>query len=122
MPILDLELVCATEAGDLSGLARTLAEEAASVLHSRPGSTWVKIHVLPSDRYAENGPPLAADELPVFVKVLQREPPQGAPLEAEVAALTDTIARVLNRPCERVHLEYLAPAAGRQSFGGRLVK
>lgn len=122
MPILDVELVCAEEPAALAQTAKALADEVGRVLSSRPGGTWVKIHLLPVERYAENGASPDDDGLPAFVRILQREPPRGDALEAEVAALTATIARVLNRPVDRVHLEYLPAALGRQSFGGRLVK
>lgn len=121
MPILNIEIVGALAASAPASLAQALADTAATVLQSRVGSTWVKVHRLDERDYAENGTTLAADELPVFVSILHREPPVGAEREQQVTALTLGIAQVLGRPQDRVHLEYLPGAVGRQSFGGRLV-
>ena len=121
MPILDVEIVGETPPASTDHLARAIADMAGAMLGSRPGGTWVKLRALPATSYAEDGPPAAPGELPVFVTVLHREPPVGPALEAEVAALTDGLARLLDRPRERVHLQYLPAAVGRQSFGGRLV-
>jgi hypothetical protein len=60
--------------------------------------------------------------MPVFVTVLVRQSPVGADLQAEVAALTQAIAQVVRRPGTSVHLEYAPAAAGRVSFGGKLVR
>ena len=121
MPILNIEIVGPLAASAPAALAQALADTAAAVLQSRVGSTWVKVRHLDERDYAENGSSLARDELPVFVSILHRQPPVGAELEQQVTALTLGLARVLGRPEDRVHLEYLPGAAGRQSFGGRLV-
>lgn len=122
MPILEVELVCQHESDQLSTLAQDLADALAPVLNSPAGRTWVKIYLLAAERYAENARPLAAEQLPVFIKILQREIAQGTALEAQVRALTEAAARVLQRPPECIHIEYLPPAIGRQAFGGHLVK
>ena len=87
-----------------------------------PGTTWVRTRVLDRSHYAENGAPLTVDELPVFVEILQRQPPAGDALDAEVAAVTEAIAQVVGRPGDRVHVQYAASATGRQAFGGRVVR
>lgn len=43
-------------------------------------------------------------------------------LALEVAALTSSIARIAGRNPACVHIEYAPAAAGRLSFGGRLVE
>jgi phenylpyruvate tautomerase PptA (4-oxalocrotonate tautomerase family) len=121
MPILTVEIVGEVSASAPQPLAQALADVAGAVLGSPPGRTWVKLRTLPAAHYAENDAPVAADEWPVFVTLLHREPPTGPALEREVRALTDGLARVLQRAPDRVHLEYLPAAAGRQSFGGRLI-
>jgi phenylpyruvate tautomerase PptA (4-oxalocrotonate tautomerase family) len=118
MPIVDLEIV-----GDgTRGAAQAVADALGDIFGTDPGRTWVRIRSLPADAYAENRSTLAANELPVFVTVLKAEMPEGAALEAEVAAITEAIARIASRPAERVHVAYAPPAAGRQAFGGRLVR
>jgi len=47
--------------------------------------------------------------------------PDGPALLAEVAAVTQAVAHCVARPLERVHVQYAAPGAGRQAFGGRWV-
>lgn len=120
MPILTVEIVGEMPSSpDL--LAAACAAIAGDVLGSAPGGTWVKLRALPAAHYAENGPALAPSEWPVFVSVLQRQPPTGAALQREMRVLTEGLARVLGRPSERVHLEYEPAGAGRLSFGGRFV-
>jgi hypothetical protein len=121
MPILDVEIVGDPSPSSTGRLSGAVAEMAGEVLGSRPGGTWVKLRFLPPEQYAENGPPPTPGELPVFATILHREPPVGPALEREIAALTEGLARVLARAPDRVHLQYLPAAAGRQSFGGRLV-
>jgi phenylpyruvate tautomerase PptA (4-oxalocrotonate tautomerase family) len=57
----------------------------------------------------------------VFVTVTRRQVPMRAQLAAEIAALTEAVARIVGRPAERVHVEYSVAAAGRMAFGGVLV-
>lgn len=72
--------------------------------------------------YAENGVYLGAGELPVFVTVLRASLPQGGALQAEVSTITELVAQWVGRPPERVHVQYAPELAGRQAFGGRLIK
>jgi phenylpyruvate tautomerase PptA (4-oxalocrotonate tautomerase family) len=54
MPILEVEIVSAkTSKNPPAGLAQTLADAAADVLGSPPGGTWVRIQLIPAERYAE---------------------------------------------------------------------
>jgi hypothetical protein len=64
---------------------------------------------------------LDVTELPVFVTLLERLPPTGEELQAQVTSLTRAIAQVFGRPGGCVHIEYASAASGRVSFGGRLV-
>ncbi len=121
MPILDVEIVGPLDGAIEDGLAARLADAAAAVLDpDRPQGTWVRLHYLPIERYAENaGGPLEGT-LPVFVSVLKAAPPQGDALDREVRALTEAVAEACDRQAEHVHVLYETPAAGRIAFGGEL--
>lgn len=121
MPIVTVEVV-AGETGALPhDLARRLADAIGNALGSPPGETWVRLRALAHDQYAENQCPLDASRLPVFVSVLKRQSVQGAELEREAAQLTQAIAHVIGRAPGCVHIEFAPPAAGRLSFGGKVV-
>ena len=122
MPILDVEIVEAPGEPGQPGLAQMIADEAGRVLGSAAGRTWIRKRVLPMQDYAENLAVLVADELPVFVEILHRQPPTGDALETEIAALTEAIGRAMGRSPARIHIRYAPAAAGRQAFGGRLVR
>lgn len=122
MPIVDVELVSASDGTVAPGLARSLADAVGRTLNSPPGQTWVRLRVLPQEHYAENGPKRQAAELPVFVTVLKRSIPGASEMEAEVTALTHIIAAAVGRTASCVHIEYAPAAGGRLSFGGRLVE
>ncbi len=117
MPIIDIDLFEPAPAD----LAQRLADAMGQALATPTGRTWVRLHPQDPQHYAENGNRVAAAELPVFVSVLHREPPQGVARESEVRALTALVAAVLNKDPSRVHLRYEVAAAGRQAFGGELV-
>jgi len=122
MPIVDVELVCESEAefGVVSSTA--LANAIGEALQSPPGRTWVRLRFLARASYAENHVAVATSELPAFVTVLHARPPVDAELASEVSALTNAVAQVVGRPVERVHVQYAPAAAGRQAFGGQLVQ
>jgi phenylpyruvate tautomerase PptA (4-oxalocrotonate tautomerase family) len=120
MPILDIEVVLAAGEKVPPGMAAALADAAAGVFGSPEGSTWVRLHELPAERYAEDGGGTAAK--PVFVRVLKAHLPTEAELEQEAPRLTAAIARACGRPAENVHIIYEPPGAGRIAFGGRLLK
>jgi phenylpyruvate tautomerase PptA (4-oxalocrotonate tautomerase family) len=122
MPIVTVELVCESEAEAGAVSARALADALGQVFRSPPGRTWVRLRILGSGAYAENGASLGAFELPAFVTVLQARPQSGSALAAEVLAVTEVVAKCIGRPVERVHVEYAPQAAGRQAFGGHLVE
>jgi phenylpyruvate tautomerase PptA (4-oxalocrotonate tautomerase family) len=123
MPILDIELVQPDGAAPPAAvLTQALADAAGRVLGAAPGRIWVRLRVLPASQYAENEAVVAADEQPVFATVLHAHLPQGDALAAEAAALTQALAACLGRSPQRVHVQYAPAAAGRQAFGGVLVR
>ena len=122
MPIIDVELVCATDAEFALVPVRRIADALGAIFGSPPGRTWVRLRRLPSSAYAENGCDTSPGELPVFVSVLQADPPHGDALAEQVRAVTAVVADCVRRPPERVHVRYEPAAAGRQAFGGRLVE
>jgi len=122
MPIVTVELVVDPDRAPERNLTQSLADAVGRVLKSPPGQTWIRLRLLGRDEYAENEVLVDSVELPVFVTVLERQPPAGAMLLAEVTALTHAIAYVIGRPAACVHVEYAPAAAGRVSFGGKLVQ
>ena len=122
MPIADIELVCESEADFMNVSARELADALGQAFRSPPSQTWVRLHLLDSSAYAENGVIVDGSELPAFVTVLQARCPTGSALVAEVAAVTGAVAKCIARPLERVHVLYAPQGAGRQAFGGRFVE
>lgn len=122
MPIVDIELVCQTDAEFSAISARALADALGRAMGSEAGHTWVRMHLLGSQAYAENEVSVDAADLPVFVTVLQTKLPAIPELAAEVKAITAAVAACVGRPAERVHVQYAPAAAGRQAFGGRLVQ
>lgn len=121
MPIVDVELVCASEAEFRAVSANAMANAVGAALGCDPGHAWVRLRYLGSECYSENRASLSPAELPVFVTVLLARIPSGPQLDAQVGELTKAIADVAARPADRVHIEYAPAAAGRQSFGGQLV-
>lgn len=120
MPILDVEIVLRPDERPAPGLAADIADRCGAVFGSPPGNTWVKLHLLPRDCYAENGGP--SDEVyPVFVSVLKAHLPALEALSLEAAHLTATIAQTTGRPEEHIHVIYLSAGAGRVAFGGQIV-
>ncbi len=122
MPIVNVELVAEPNDTLAAGLAQSLADAVGGSLNSPPGQTWVRMRILAREHYAENASPLESVDLPVFVTVLKRALPERAVLAVEFAALTSSIAKVTGRNPACVHIEYAPAAAGRLSFGGRLVE
>lgn len=124
MPILDIEHVL-PEGADAAppGLAQALADAVGRVFGSKPGRTWVRLRALPATAYAENDvAAMGSDALPVFVTVLHAHLPEGQALSSQVSALTHAIAGVLGCDAQRVHVQVAPAGAGRQAFGGRMVR
>lgn len=126
MPILDVEIVTAAESahapGLPAGLAARLADVAGVVFGTPAGRTWVRLRRLDGADYAENGGGPEPGVLPVFVTVLQLDPPDAGDLATQVGALARAIADATDRPVEHVHVLYEPPARGRIAFGGGPVR
>jgi phenylpyruvate tautomerase PptA (4-oxalocrotonate tautomerase family) len=122
MPIIDVELVTEPTATSTAGLAQALADAVGGALNSPPGQSWVRLHVLAREHYAENESLVESFDLPVFVTVQKRALPEKAALTVEIAALTSAIAKATGRNPASVHVEYAPAAAGRLAFGGRIVE
>ena len=103
-------------------VAAPLLTQSAEFFAVRPAVRGLDCVSLNSAHYAENDAAVSTADLPVFVTVMHAHSPTEAALATEVLALTTTIAQVTGRPAERVHVEYAPPGAGRQAFGGQLVK
>ena len=121
MPIIDIELVCSSDAEFRAVSAAALANALGEALHTEPGRVWVRLRLLKSTCYAENSSALSETELPTFVTVQHAVLPVGAALAAEAKLLTDVIANAMGRSGARVHVQYAPPGADRQAFGGRFV-
>jgi len=122
MPMVDVQLVGPVAEADRRDLARRIADAAGEVFASPRGETWVTLHFVATEAYAENGDGPPAGVQPVVVSIVQANPPTGAMLAEQVARLTRAIAAACGRPPENVHLVYQPKAAGRVAFGGRLVE
>lgn len=120
MPILDVEMVLRPGERLEPGLAQALASRAGEALAAPAGTTWVKVHALGAEHYAEDGG-VPEGVYPVFVSVLKARWVEPAARQAEVARLTRAVAEACGRPAENVHLFYEPEGAGRVAFGGRLV-
>jgi hypothetical protein len=122
MPILDIEVVCESQAEFNQLSAAALANALGRVFGSPPGTTWLKLRFLDCTAYAENQDTLEASRLPAFVSVLHARAPQGEALASEARAVTNAVALCLGRAPERIHVRYEPSAAGRQAFGGDVVR
>ena len=122
MPIVDVTIVVGRDESFAAGLTQTLADALGRVLNSPPGQTWVRLHLLGQDRYAENGSTLAPAELPVFVVILAGHIADQTQMVHTIVKLTDAISQATGRPSDRVHIEYAPSAVGRIAFGGKLAQ
>jgi len=122
MPIVDVTIVVSRNGVVAPDMAQSLADGVDRALISPPGETWLRLHVLDHDQYAENDAPLPSADLPVFVVVLSRQIPVPTRLASSIAALTRVVSEVTDRPSDRVHVEYAPSALGRVSFGGKLIE
>ena len=120
MPILSVEIVVRPDEHFPANLAMELVDRTGEIFDSAPGRTWVTVHFLSRENYAEN---LSQSEeiFPVFVSVLKAKLPSPDLLQAEVARLTELLAQICHRPAENLHIIYLPEGAGRVAFGGKLL-
>jgi phenylpyruvate tautomerase PptA (4-oxalocrotonate tautomerase family) len=122
MPIVDVTIVVGRGETVAADLAQSLANAVGRALASSPAQTWVRLHLLAQDQYAENDAALSPSELPVFAVVLSRQVPEHSQLIAAIAALTQSISEATGRATQRVHVEYAPGARGRASFGGQHIE
>ena len=120
MPVVDVLLVN-DGSNQPAGLATAIAYAIGRAVSAPPGRVWVRLHLLPSGQYAENGEQVAR-ELPVFVTILEARPPSGEALAARANAVTLAVAGAVSRTPECVHVEFAPPGSGRVAFGGKLVQ
>ena len=122
MPIVDVTIVVGRDEKVAAGLTQTLADGVGCVLNSAHGQTWVRLHLLAPDCYAENNSSLGSIDLPVFVVLLTRQLPARSQLDDAITKLTQVISEATGRPSDKVHIEYASSAVGRVAFGGELVE
>ena len=122
MPVVEVQVICQSEAEFAKVTARPIADALGRAFGSAPGHAWVKLQYLTSQQYAENETVAQASELPVFVSVLHAHLPQDEVLAAEAKAITLAVAQCIGRAPDRVHVQYAPAAAGRQAFGGTIVR
>ena len=120
MPIVDIEIVIRANEAIPEGMVSELADELGEILHSSRGKTWVKVHLLAADQYAENGG-RPGGVFPVFVMVMKSELPSFEEMQNEVARITGVVAQICGRPSENVHVIYQPEGKGRVAFGGKIV-
>jgi len=121
MPILEVEIVVPPAEALRGGMAAEIADRAGEVFGASPGTTWVKMRLLPWEAYAENGGGPPAGVYPVFVSVLKRKNPAPEQMQREVTLLTKAIAQICTCSEANVHILYLPEGAGRVAFGGQVV-
>jgi phenylpyruvate tautomerase PptA (4-oxalocrotonate tautomerase family) len=120
MPIVDIEIVLKSNETLRESLAADIANELGEIFNSSRGGTWVKLHELPSDKYAEN------DEVqnsvhPIFVKIIKAHLPDNIKLQDESQKISNAVAKICGRPSENVHIIFESKGAGRVAFGGKLI-
>jgi phenylpyruvate tautomerase PptA (4-oxalocrotonate tautomerase family) len=120
MPIIDLEIVLRPNEIIREELVSELADELAEIFHSSPGKTWVKVHPLAENQYAENGG-RPEGVSPIFVMVMKSELLPFEEMQNELAQVTGAVAQICGRPSENVHVIYQPEGRGRAAFGGKLV-
>jgi hypothetical protein len=120
VPILDVEVVLCPEESLPPDFAARLADCAGEIFDQTPCTTWVKLHILPADCFAENcGGPLP-DNFPVFVSVLMMDMPPRKKLDPMVNRLKLVVAALSGRQAINVHVFFLPEGAGRVYMGGRM--
>lgn len=120
MPIVDIEIVLRVNEAIREEMVSELADELGDIFHSSPGKTWVKVHLLAADQYAENGG-RPDGVYPVFVTVMKSEFPSLEEMQNEVTKITGAVAQICGRPSENIHVIYQPEAGGRVAFGGKIV-
>lgn len=120
MPIVEIEIVLKPNEVIHGETTQTLANQLGQIFNSSKGSTWIKLHTLSENSYAENGEK-GDDTYPVFVSVLKAKVHPPEELQPEVDKITNAVAQICNRPPALVHVIYAPQGSGRVSFGGKIV-
>jgi len=121
MPILTVEIVLRERETLAPELARSLAIKAGEIFGRSPGGTWVKLHAVSPQQYAEDGEFAPGAVAPVFVTVLKALVPDPETMQREAGRLAEEFAPLCGRPAENIHITYEPPALGRIAFGGKLL-
>jgi phenylpyruvate tautomerase PptA (4-oxalocrotonate tautomerase family) len=120
MPIVDIEIMLRADESVDKEMVSDLAEELGDIFHTPQGETWIKVHPLSADQYAENGG-TPAGVYPVFVAVIKSILPSLEETQNEAAKITGAVAQICGRPSENVHVIYQPEGRGRVAFGGKIV-
>ena len=120
MPIVDIEIVLRTNEIIREEVVSELANELGEIFHSSPGETWIKIHPLLADQYAENGGTLDGI-YPIFITVMKSKLSSFEEMQEEVANITGAVAQICGRPSDNIHVIYQPAGKGRVAFGGKIV-
>ena len=118
MPIVVMEVVVPEHEVLPAALAPRAAAALGRLFGSAPGGTWVRVHELRQDRYAENDSKAPA---PLFVSVLHKELPSSLARAEQAKAIAREVAALTGRPMENVHVIFEAAGRGRVAFGGELM-
>jgi phenylpyruvate tautomerase PptA (4-oxalocrotonate tautomerase family) len=121
MPIVDVEIVLKPDETIHEKMVSELAARLGEIFGSSKNGTWIKVHGISNDHYAENG---GKEEgmYPIFISVLKSRLPHPDEMQKEVDAITGAVATVCNRSSDFVHVIYLPEGKGRAAFGGKIVK
>jgi phenylpyruvate tautomerase PptA (4-oxalocrotonate tautomerase family) len=120
MPIVDIEIVLRANESIREEVVSELANELGEIFHSSPGETWIKIHPLSADQYAENGG--TPDGIyPIFVTVMKSKLASFEETQKEVAKITGAVAQICGRPSDNIHVIYQPAGRGRVAFGGKII-
>ncbi len=120
MPIVEIEIILKPDEIIHSEIVEELADQLGEIFGSPKGTTWVKVHTLANDHYAENGG-LPDRVFPVFVSILKSKLPGKEEMQNEVEKITGAVAQICGRPSGNVHVIYLPEGRDRVAFGGKLV-
>ena len=120
MPIVDIEIVLKPNEIVQSEIVEELADQLGEIFGSPKGTTWVKVHALTHDYYAESGG-TPDGVFPVFVSILKSKLPSTEEMQKEVEMITGAVAQICGRPSGNVHVIYLPEGRGRVAFGGKIV-
>lgn len=120
MPVLKIELIKRPGEKIPADLSDRLARSCSRALRAEPGRTWVRLHTLAAEGYAEDGG-TPEGLAPVFVEVLLSRWPRESELVELAERLSRRVGVECDRPAENVHILFLPEAVGRIAFGGSLL-